>query len=328
MGEMTTMKAVPRVSVLVTGASGYVGSLVVKALAEDRRELHTIVATDVRSVAKKDQLPGVEYEPLDITDRARLTELLRQYDVDTVVHLAAIVTPRPGDSREMQYAVDVEGTENVTAACIATGVRKLVYTSSGAAYGYHADNAPMLREDDALRGNEEFAYAWHKRLVEDQLAQAATEHPELEQLIFRVSTVLGASVKNQITALFERPIVMGLDGADTPFCFIWDSDLVECLCNGVHGSWAGTFNLTGDGVMTLREIATSLGRRYVSLPTGWVKKGLAFLNQRDLTPYGPEQVAFLLHRPVLDNGKLRRELGYRPSKTSREVFALYKASRG
>ncbi|RLB48786.1 MAG: epimerase [Deltaproteobacteria bacterium] len=322
------MKAVPRVSVLVTGASGYVGSLVVKALAEDRRELHTIVATDVRSVAKKDQLPGVEYEPLDITDRARLTELLRQYDVDTVVHLAAIVTPRPGDSREMQYAVDVEGTENVTAACIATGVRKLVYTSSGAAYGYHADNAPMLREDDALRGNEEFAYAWHKRLVEDQLAQAATEHPELEQLIFRVSTVLGASVKNQITALFERPIVMGLDGADTPFCFIWDSDLVECLCNGVHGSWAGTFNLTGDGVMTLREIATSLGRRYVSLPTGWVKKGLAFLNQRDLTPYGPEQVAFLLHRPVLDNGKLRRELGYRPSKTSREVFALYKASRG
>jgi len=228
----------------------------------------------------------------------------------------------------MQYAVDVEGTENVTAACIATGVRKLVYTSSGAAYGYHADNAPMLREDDALRGNEEFAYAWHKRLVEDQLAQAATEHPELEQLIFRVSTVLGASVKNQITALFERPIVMGLDGADTPFCFIWDSDLVECLCNGVHGSWAGTFNLTGDGVMTLREIATSLGRRYVSLPTGWVKKGLAFLNQRDLTPYGPEQVAFLLHRPVLDNGKLRRELGYRPSKTSREVFALYKASRG
>ncbi|MBW2465601.1 MAG: NAD-dependent epimerase/dehydratase family protein [Deltaproteobacteria bacterium] len=310
------MKAVPRVSVLVTGASGYVGSLVVKALAGDRRELHTIIATDVRSVAKKDQLPGVEYEPLDITDRARLTELLRQYDVDTVVHLAAIVTPRPGDSREMQYAVDVDGTENVTAACIKAGVRKLVYTSSGAAYGYHADNAPMLREDDALRGNEEFAYAWHKRLVEDQLARAATENPELEQLIFRVSTVL------------ERPIVMGLDGADTPFCFIWDSDLVECLCNGVHGSWAGTFNLTGDGVMTLREIATSLGRRYVSLPTGWVKKGLAFLNQRDLTPYGPEQVAFLLHRPVLDNGKLRRELGYRPSKTSREVFALYKKSRG
>lgn len=322
------MKALPRVSVLVTGASGYVGSLVVAALAGDRRELHTIVATDVRAVAKKGQLPGVEYELLDITDRARLTELLRQYNVDTVVHLAAIVTPKPGDSREMQYAVDVDGTENVTAACIQAGVRKLVYTSSGAAYGYHADNAPMLREDDALRGNEEFAYAWHKRLVEDQLAQASAEHPELEQLIFRVSTVLGASVKNQITALFERPVVMGLDGADTPFCFIWDSDLVDCLCKGVHGTWAGTFNLTGDGVMTLREIATSLGRRYISLPTGWVKKGLEFLNERDLTPYGPEQVAFLLHRPVLDNGKLRRELGYRPSKTSREVFALYKESRG
>jgi len=327
MGEMMEMRALPRTSVLVTGAAGYVGALVVKALAEDPRELRAIVATDVRDVPERDRLARVTYERLDITDYSRLRGLLDEYDVDTVVHLAAIVTPRPGDSRQMQYAVDVEGTENVVAACVAAGVRKLVYTSSGAAYGYHADNVPMLREDDVLRGNEEFAYAWHKRLVEDRLADEAAAHPELEQLVFRVSTVLGASVANQITALFERPVVMGLKGADTPFCFIWDTDLVECICNGVHGSWAGTFNLTGDGVMTLREIATRMGRRYVALPTDLVKKGLAFLRRAELTEYGPEQVAFLQHRPVLDNGKLRRELGYRPSKTSREVFELYRQSR-
>ena len=327
MGEMIKDTVASRSSVLVTGAAGYVGRLVVEALASDRQEVRTIVATDVRDVPKAQRLAGVTYERLDITDRERLRELLEANGVDTLVHLAAVVTPRPGDTREMQYAVDVEGTENVLAACVAAGVGKLVYTSSGAAYGYHADNPPMLREDDSLRGNEVFAYAWHKRLVEDRLADYAERHPELEQLVFRVSTVLGASVKNQITAIFERPVVLGLREADTPFCFIWDSDLVECICRGVHGTWTGTYNLTGDGVMTLREIAAGMGRRYVALPVNLVKKGLEVLGRVELTEYGPEQVAFLQHRPVLDNQKLRRELGYRPSKTSREVFELYRASR-
>lgn len=330
MGEMIREKSRARSTVLVTGASGYVGRLVVAALADAaprEKGSGTIVATDVHAVAKRDRVPGVVYERLDITDAERLRQLLEEHRVDTLVHLAAIVTPRPGDTREMHYAVDVEGTENVLSACVAAGVRKLVYTSSGAAYGYHAENPPMLREDDELRGNEEFAYAWHKRLVEGRLAHYADAHPELEQLVFRVSTVLGASVKNQITAIFERRVVLGLREADTPFCFIWDADLVDCICRGVRGEWRGTFNLTGDGVMTLREIAAGMGRRYVALPAGAVRRGLGWLGRAKLTDYGPEQVAFLMHRPVLDNGKLRRELGYRPRKTSREVFETYRRSR-
>ncbi len=325
MGEPKQQAPADERAVLVTGASGYVGRLVVEALAGGGRR--AVVATDVRSVPERERLPSVTYARLDITDAETLRSLLEEHRVDTVVHLAAIVTPRPGDTREMQYAVDVDGTDNVLAACVATGVRKFVYTSSGAAYGYHATNPPMLREDDELRGNEAFAYAWHKRLVEERLTHYREQHPELEQLVFRVSTVLGPSVQNQITAIFERPVVLGLRGADTPFCFIWDADLVECICRGVDGPWTGTFNLTGDGVMTLREIAVRMGRRYVALPVGVVEKGLELLGRAELTEYGPEQVAFLLHRPVLDNGKLRRELGYRPSKTSREVFELYRASR-
>ena len=114
-------------------------------------------------------------------------------------------------------------------ACGAAGVHTLIYTSSGAAYGYHADNPEWLDESDPLRGNAEFAYADHKRLVEEMLARWRATHPELRQLIFRPGTILGARAHNQITALFDRSYVLGLSGAQSPFVIIWDQDVVGAI---------------------------------------------------------------------------------------------------
>jgi len=312
-------------SVLVTGGSGYVGRLVVRALA--RAELGTIVSTDVLDVPEQQRASGVHYRTLDIR-APELVEVLREHAVDTVVHLAAVVTPRPGQTREEIYAIDVEGTGNVVQACVGAGVTRLVYTSSGAAYGYHEDSPPLLREDHPLRGNREMAYAWHKRLVEELLEQARAEHPELGQLVLRVSTIVGASVSNAITALFERPVVTGLAGVDTPFCFIWDQDLVDCIVEGALGDETGIYNITGDGVMTLREIARSLGRPYLGLPGKLLERALSVLHDRGVSSVGPEAVLFLRHRPVLCNRKLKQELGFCPQKTSREAFELYRQAKG
>jgi nucleoside-diphosphate-sugar epimerase len=312
----------PVADVLITGAEGYVGRLLTERLSETL----DVVATDIR--LPKKAVAGVTHRVLDITDRDAVAKLVAEHAPATVVHLAAVVTPRPDQDREAQRRVDVDGTRNVLDACLAAGTAKFVYTSSGAAYGYHPDNACLLTEDDDLRGNEVFAYAAHKREVEEILAQYRAEHPELGQLIFRVSTILGERVHNQITAIFERPVVVGLRGVDTPFCFIWDEDVVACLASGVaRPEKVGIYNLTGDGVMTLREIAAGMGRRFVGLPKRVVSKGLAFLSARNLSPYGPEQVIFLEHRPVLSNAALKEEFGYRPTHSSREVFSLYRAGR-
>ena len=87
------------------------------------------------------------------------------------MHLASIVTPGPDSTRELEYAVDVTGTRHVLDACVAHGVRRVVVSSSGAAYGYHPDNPAWITEDQPVRGNEEFAYSHHKRLVEEMLAE-------------------------------------------------------------------------------------------------------------------------------------------------------------
>ncbi len=316
-----------REAVLITGAAGYVGGLVTRALAEARGRFRTIVASDVRAVPEHERLDGVIYRQLDIRS-AELGEAIAEFGIDTVVHLAAIVSPRPGDDRSLQYSVDVQGTRNLLEACVAHDVGKLVYTSSGAAYGYSPDNAALLREEDPLRGNEIFAYSWHKRLVEELLDEYRHAHPNLGQVVLRVSTVLGSGTRNQITALFERKVVVGIKGVDSPFCFIWDQDLVACIVEAVHGARTGVFNITGDGVLTLREIATMMGRRYLGIDERLLTGALAVLNRRGWVPYGPEQVLFLRHRPVLANERLKRDFGYRPRKTTREVFEVYRSSHG
>ncbi len=217
-------------SVLVTGAAGYLGRQLVDGLAGVG--FTTIIALDVRDQPVEDRVAGVVYRTADIRDPT-LVDLLREHAVDSVAHLAAIVNPAKGSSRELEHSIDVLGTENVLRACIDAGVGQLVVTSSGAAYGYHADNPVPLSESDALRGNREFAYSDHKRQVEELLARGRVEHPELRQLVFRPGAILGDTTHNQITDLFEQKVVLGVAGSDAPFTFVWDRDVVACIVKGV-----------------------------------------------------------------------------------------------
>ncbi len=169
--------------VLVTGGAGFLGSHVVAALVA-HPGVERVVAGDVRR--PEHPIEDVVYDECDVTRTGSLGPLLERHEIDTVVHLAAIVSP--GRDHDLEYRVDVDGSRNVIDACIAAGVKRLVVSSSGAAYGYHPDSPAWLDEDDPVRGNDEFPYSRHKRLVEEMLAVARAEHSELEQVIFRIGT--------------------------------------------------------------------------------------------------------------------------------------------
>ena len=316
----------PYRSVLITGAGGYIGRQLVEALARARGTVETIIATDVRLPAERERVAGVVYAEADVCS-SDFAELFKRHAVDLVVHLAAIVTPGRHPDRAREYQVDVVGTETVLLACLAAGVGKIIYTSSGAAYGYHADNPEWLDEHDALRGNPEFAYSDHKRLVEELLLGWRMRHPQLRQLIFRPGTILGDRVNNQITAMFDGRYVLGIGGAATPFVLIWDQDVVGAILRGIHQGGVGIFNLAGDGTLALRDIAKRLGKPYVAVPAPAIAAALWLLKRLGLTQYGPEQVDFLRYRPVLANRRLKEEFGYHPRKTTREVFDYFVEAR-
>lgn len=305
--------------ILITGGAGMVGRALAEALpAKD------VIVTDLSDRGLPE---GLEFRRMDVTgtDPDQVIGAIRP---EVVVHLASIVTPPLGMTRAQAHAVDVTGTRHVLEACVAHGVRRLVVTSSGAAYGYHADNPVPLTEDAPCRGNPAFAYADHKRQVEEMLAAARARHPGLEQVVLRVGTVLGAGVDNQITALFRRRRLLAIRGSDSPFVFIWTRDLARIVRRAATDGPAGIYNVAGDGWMSVDALAAALGKPVLRVPAWALRAALAVLHPLGLSQYGPEQVRFLQYRPVLDNTRLKRDFGYVPDLTSAQVLDLWRREAG
>ena len=309
--------------VLVTGAAGFIGKSLIAELARANTNSE-IIALDMREVVAHERLPNVTYLTGDVRDPA-LRDLFQVRRPQTVVHLASVVAV--GGDPQRDWEIDVLGTKNVLQCCVDAGVEHLIVTSSGAAYGYYADNPVPLREDDPLRGNADFPYARNKREVEEMLVEWHDLHPHLEQTVFRPCTVLGPMTNNQITAMFERPVVLGLSGTSTPFSLIADSDVIDALVQAVRHPKPGTYNLAGDGVLSLREIAALNRKLYVAIPPGPLKFLLWLLQSLRITKLGPGAVKFVQYRPVLANDKLKSEFGFTPRHNARETFERYRDSR-
>jgi len=297
--------------ILITGAAGYLGS----QLGERLARAYQVFGVDIRT--------GRGDFPVTVMDvRAQgLARLMREENITHVVHLASILQPGPDRARD--YDIDVNGTRNVLEACIAAGVQHFTYTSSGAAYGYHPDNPAWIDEHDALRGNTEFSYSDHKRLIEEMLADYRQKHPQLAQLIFRPGTVLGANTDNLITNLFRKKRLLAVSGSSSPFVFIWDQDVVNAIESGIERSSSGQFNMAGDGALSIDEIGAILGKPVLHVPAAVIATALRVGNFLRLTRYGPEQVNFLRYRPVLSNRRLKEEFGYQPAKSSEDTFRFF-----
>ncbi|MBE7635896.1 NAD-dependent epimerase/dehydratase family protein [Sneathiella sp. P13V-1] len=309
--------------IMVTGAAGMVGQHTLQYLA---KLPHTeTLATDI--APPKDMPENIRFEKMDVTTDDP-EKVISSFKPDVILHLASVVTPPKGTGREFAYKVDVEGTRKVIEAAIYNKTRRIVVTSSGAAYGYHEDNPDWLNETHTLRGNAEFPYSDHKRQVEEMLAVTRHSYPELEQVILRVGTVLGEKTDNQITALFQRPKLLAIKGSESPFVFIWLDDLAKVLVRAATDGPEGVFNVAGDGAMGVNDLSAALKKPIKWLPAWAVKLALGIAKPLGLSRYGPEQVRFLQYRPVLDNTALKEEFGFTPEHTSREAFERWQKGMG
>ena len=171
-------------TVAVTGPTGEIGKAFIAAL-ERAPEVERVIGMARRPFDLGAQgWEKTEYRRGDILDREAVDALVAGADV--VVHLAFVIVAGRGESREVNLA----GSRNVFEAAVAAGAKRLVYTSSVAAYGFHRSLPSVLSEDDPVRGTARHPYSADKAEVEAELREAL-EGSETDAYVFRPCIVAG-----------------------------------------------------------------------------------------------------------------------------------------
>ncbi|MDE1854109.1 MAG: NAD-dependent epimerase/dehydratase family protein [Thaumarchaeota archaeon] len=130
-------------SVLVTGAAGQIGTELVRVL---RKKYGTEGVTATDKVVRPGSGPGT-IVPLDVTDRASVERAFREHAIDTVYHLAAVLSALGEENPDLAWDVNMKGLKNVLDSSAATGVRRLFWPSSIGVFG--PDAPKMLAPQDA-----------------------------------------------------------------------------------------------------------------------------------------------------------------------------------
>jgi nucleoside-diphosphate-sugar epimerase len=301
-------------TVLVTGGSGYFGTLLAEA---------TIARGDSVRILDLEPPPDdldAEFVPGDVRDR----EVVRRacQGVDVVCHNVAQV-PLAKD-HALFWSVNVGGTANVLLGARDAGVTKVVHTSSSAIFGIPETN-PVT---EATPGRPLEAYGQAKLTAEVLCAEAV--EAGLDVTVVRPRTILGHGRLGIMAILFEfvaegAPVFV-LGGGHNRYQFVHAADLADATLRAADRPGPAVYNIGADAPGTMRETITALvdhagtGSRVRSLPTGPAATAMRTLAAGGLVPFAPYH--WLLYGESLwfDTTKAQAELGWRPSRSNAEML--------
>ncbi|MCB9232904.1 MAG: SDR family oxidoreductase [Bacteroidia bacterium] len=304
----------------VTGANGFVGNVLVRELLAQGKPVRGLVRSNRPYAA----LEGLEFERVQ-ADLGDYESLVRAFaGVETVFHAAGMVTIMPGLWKEL-YEANVVGTRNVIAACLACGVRRLVYTSSVSALPEAAPGQPMRESRDHplehLVGN----YAKSKAMATREAFQATEKG--LEVVAVMPTAVTGpfdfgpTATGDMLQKVARRKLPALVNGA---YNFVDVRDVALGHILAAEKGKSGEVYILGGERMTVRELvdltARLAGQRSpgLTLPK-WLVQGLSYgallyywtfpKVSPTLTPYA---IYSLFANSHFDLSKARNELGYCP----------------
>jgi UDP-glucose 4-epimerase len=315
----------PAMRYLITGGSGYIGTRLVELLARGE-DTEKIVIADVVP-PKGGYRPKTQYEKVDVRDRPAVHAALQRANPDVLVHLAFILNPIHDEG--LMYDVDVNGTHNVLEAAADVGIRQVLVTTSGVAYGAFPDNPAPITEDWPVRGVARFSYARDKT-ESDRIVQLwALQHPDVITTIVRPCIVYGPNVDNYLVRLWSKaPMIADVGNIDAAAQFVHEDDVVDAISRLLLGRHSGQFNLAADGLMTRRECAELLDTRVVKMPV-WLYRALAKVYWRlRLGEAPPGGIDFELYPWILSNEKVKKTLDWTPKYSSRETFLIAMRAQG
>jgi UDP-glucose 4-epimerase len=304
--------------VAVTGGSGELGTIVLRRLCADRR-VKRVISLDLRPpLAVCAKLEAVH---ADVRD----PDLGRWLDgCDALFHFAFVVTGFP--PRDVFDDINVGGTRNVITQAIARGVKRIVYSSSMAAYGVVPGHPVPIVEDTPRRRQPDFAYAAAKYDVEAFLDELEPAHPDVAIARLRPAILIGARMDHPLgTALRRRTLP---DQRRSPLPVVWDEDVADAALLAMDKGARGAFNLQAADPLPILEWAKAGGMRVTRVPRGvlaGVRRLRPLLERAGWRPaFDPAWLGQDGGVMILSSDKARRELGWTPKcPTAVDVMRRY-----
>ncbi|GEL26046.1 NAD-dependent epimerase [Pseudonocardia sulfidoxydans NBRC 16205] len=321
--------------VVVTGATGNLGSGVLRALSRD------VAVDSLVGVARRppsgpgpDGVRDVEWVRKDVaTDD--LTEVLR--GADALVHLAWLF--QPTHDPVLTWRVNVLGSLAVFRAAAAAGVPTVVYASSVGAYSARPDETGAgpdhpVDEDWPTHGWPGAAYTREKAYLERALDGWEAEHPQTRLVRLRPAFVFHREAAVEQRRLFAGPFVPQSllrpgrlpvlpDVPGLRFQAVHSDDVGEAVRLAVTGDARGAFNLAADPVVDMAALAGLLRARLVPVPRAVVRGALAAAWRLHLAPATPGLFDAVLRLPIMDTGRARAELGWTPQRTATQALSSF-----
>jgi UDP-glucose 4-epimerase len=302
---------------MVTGVSRYLGGRFTQLLQADP-DISRVIGVDV--VPPKHDLGDAEFVRADIRNPV-IGKVIARAEVDTVVHMAVLATPLDAGGRATMKEINVIGTMQLLAACQkAPSVRRLVVKSSTAVYGSSAQDPAMFTEDMEPNALARRGWAKDSIEVEGYVRGFARRRPDVAVTTLRFANFVGPAVKTPLTSYFSLPVVPTVLGFDPRMQFVHERDGLEVLWLTTLGDHGGTFNIAGDGVMTLHQAIHRAGRAALPLPqpaAPWIGQAL---RRAGVADFSPEQMRFLAYGRVVDTARMREVLGFTPRYSTRAAF--------
>ena len=315
------LKSTP-LRVALTGAAGHLGSLVLNRLVMDEAvgSIHAIDLAEPFLASRKSR-----HFRLDISDADALQGALA--GCDAAIHMAFNVD-RPDRPAQM-HATNVGGSSAIAQACRDARVGKLVWISSGAAYGFAADRPERVDEAQPIADTPDFLYASHKWASEKAVGRIAAETPDMALTILRPAICIGPYAKTAFAQLMRARTIVCVD--DTPLQVLWDEDLAEAVMAALHAPATGAFNVGAAEPLRYSEIAERMDARLRKVPA---PLALASIHAKNvLARLGLARavetawVRYAARAPDLVVARARDELGWTPAHaTCAEVLRHFGAT--
>jgi len=303
-------------SSLITGGSGYFGSLLRDRLQADGREIRVFDLADA-----EDRKPRVRFLRGDIRDAVAVAAAVT--GCETIYHCVAQV-PLAKD-KQLFHSVNVRGTENLLKAALAAGVHKVIYVSSSAVFG--APKANPVTEDTPPAPGEAYGRA---KLEGESLCREYARRG-LDVTIIRPRTIMGHGRLGIFQILFEwiregRNVPVLGRGANI-YQFVHAEDLAEACLLAAARPGATTYNCGAATFGTMRETLEHLCahagtgsnvRGVPMLPAVWAMNLTSALG---LSPLGAYHALMYGRSLYFDIGKAQRELNWQPKFSTDQMFA-------